>query len=531
MWSRSCASPKPWPNAANPAQTLKMRWLLLKPRAAQVVLFCLLLIGLVFAAYKLPFDPDLFWHIRAGRDILQRGIPMIDWYSHTMPNFFWINHEYAQDVFMSLIHDGIGFRGLSIVYALIVAFSMSWGVWWSMARRLPWLWSLSAGLAITLASRSFLGVRPQMFTYLLLLVLLGVLRRALTAQKSARWFILVPIVFIVWANLHASFVAGFIVLFVFLTCESVKLLTASHLKLGMVPHIKNVVRLALATLVSIPATFINAYGYNIWLEPYRTLTDKALHNNIVEWFAPEPYSHTGYMLFGGVIVFMVLLVVRQRRLDLTDAALSIGFFASSLLAVRNIPLFLLMATPLMFEGVRSLLVTPKMQSIAARSLQLWPTLLAIALFTLLGSHNFPWHTFDRLDRDPAVFAEDGYPEGAAAYLAAHPEFADAHPFNEYGWGGYLLYRVPWFKTFIDGRMPSWVEPRAEGDLKIIDKFFTIDRREDWQATVKEFGVNLFVIKADHKLVGDLRINNNYVELFKDEQTVVYASTDLAALER
>src|SRR3989344_9531753 len=28
-------------------------------------------------------------------------------------------------------------------------------------------------------------------------------------------------------------------------------------------------------------------------------------------------------------------------------------------------------------------------------------------------------------------------------------------FNEYGWGGYLIWKIPERKYFIDGRMPSW----------------------------------------------------------------------------
>ncbi len=507
--------------------TRALHWLVLPTKTAYGILLVILLTGLVFASYKLPFDPDLFWHIRAGQDILHLGIPHVDWYSHTMSTFFWVNHEFAQDVLFAWVHRLVGFRGLSILWALVVAATLSFGVWWSMAKRLPWTWSIAAGLAIALGSRSFMGVRPQMLTWTLILLLVGLLRRALTTHQR-KWFVLVPVLFLVWANLHASFVAGFIVLFVVITCESVKLI-APRVSLGRASHIQSVVWLALTAPASLLATFANPYGYNIWLEPYRTLTDKALHNNIVEWFAPQPYSHTGYVLFGVLIVYAALLVIRQTRNDLTDTGLTLAFFASSLLAVRNIPIFLLFAIPLSFEALRTL----KFKG-AELSVRLWPTLLAVALFTVAGISEFPVRDFTRLDRDPGVFTQSEYPEGAAAFLAAHPEFGSAKPFNEYGWGGYLLYRVPWFKTFIDGRMPSWVAKRSAeqgGDLKIIDKYFTIDRAEGWKATVAEFGVDMFVIKPDHKLVGELSTDPSYKEVFKDAQAVVYVSTALAGQQK
>ncbi|MFO0704678.1 MAG: hypothetical protein U0517_01740 [Candidatus Andersenbacteria bacterium] len=511
-------------------------WFSLKPRHAYGIVLVVLAVGLVFAGYKLPSDPDLFWHIRAGGDILRMGIPHVDWYSHTLPTFFWIDHEYAQDVFMYWVHGLVGFKGLSIVYAILVALILSVGLRWSLARRLPWTWSLAGGLLVALGSRSFIGARPQMLTWLLVLLLLGLIRRALSST-TVGWFSLIPLLFALWANLHASFVAGFIILLVCIICESIKAIFAPVYTFGRTPRIQSVAWLAVASALSVPATFANAYGWNIWLEPYRTLTDKALHNNIVEWFAPDPYSHTGYILFGMIVVYIGFLVVRQKRADLTDVGLTLAFFVSSLLAVRNVPLFLLIAVPLALEGFRTLVVaTPRTKRAWTQVVLLWPTLLALALFTAAEVGRFPWQDFGRLDRDLTVFTRDGYPEGAAAFLSQQTEWAarsqqgTVHPYNEYAWGGYLLYRVPWFKTFIDGRMPSWVGG-DKGDLKIIDKYFTIDRRENWRATADEFAVNLFVIKADNALGGELKQDGRFVEVFRDAQAVVFATKELAAIKR
>ncbi|MDP2587165.1 MAG: hypothetical protein Q8P33_00120 [bacterium] len=489
-----------------------MRWLQLKPRLAYGILFAVLASGLLFASYKLPFDPDLFWHIRAGQDIARIGIPFVDWYSHTLPTFFWINHEYLQDLFMGWVHGLVGFRGLSIVYAAITAFGLGVGVWWSMARRLGWLWSLGAGITIALASRSFIGARPQMVTYGLLLALVGVLRRALRTGRL-RWFILIPIIFAVWSNVHASFVAGFIVLLIFIVTESAKIAFKPYLKLGPVAGLRQLGWLAIAGLVSVPATFANPYGWNIWLEPYRSLTDKALHNNIVEWFGPQTYTMTGWILFGGVAILAALFLVRQARTNMTDGALALAFFVASLLAVRNIPLFLIFAVPLAFEIIRSF--KPSGAEIAVR---LWPTLLAALLFVAAGASRFPLETFRTLDHDQTVFTQSDYPVGAAQFLAEHNEYAESHPFNEYGWGGYLLYKVPWFKTFIDGRMPSW----QTQDFKIIDEYFAIERRTALQETLDRFSVDLFVIKPDSDLIGELTRDHGFNEVFKDEQAIILA---------
>lgn len=491
-----------------------MRWLLLKPKIAYSILLALLSAGLLFACYKLPFDPDLFWHIRAGKDIARIGVPFVDWYSHTFPTFFWINHEYAQDVFMGWIHGAFGFAGISIVYTLITTVTLSVGVWFSMNRRLPWTWSLVSGIAIALACRGFLGARPQMFTYALLLVLIGLIRRALKdTKRQTLWFSLIPLTFAVWANLHASFVAGFIVLLIVITTESTKTLFNKIWQLGPVASTKTIGRLVTAFIASVFATFLNPYGYNIWLEPYRTLSDNDLHHNIVEWFGAEAYTPSGWILFGLMIVFAALIVVRQKRMNLTDGALAIAFFGSATLAVRNIPLFLLIAIPLGFEMLREL--RPKGAETAFR---LWPTLVAVALFVAAGASMFPYHTFGRLNEDETVFADDRYPVGAAQYLVEHEEFSQSHPYNEYGWGGYLLYKVPWFKTFIDGRMPSW----EQGGVRVIDKYFMIDRADNWEGVVDEYGIDLFVVRPSENLLEDLKGDDRFTEVFRDDQAVIVA---------
>ena len=46
-----------------------------------------------------------------------------------------------------------------------------------------------------------------------------------------------------------------------------------------------------------------------------------------------------------------------------------------------------------------------------------------------------------------------YPRQAILYLREH--VPEGEIFSKYGWGGYLIWRFPEKKVFIDGRMPSW----------------------------------------------------------------------------
>jgi len=50
----------------------------------------------------------------------------------------------------------------------------------------------------------------------------------------------------------------------------------------------------------------------------------------------------------------------------------------------------------------------------------------------------------------------GYPTTAVTYLKNTLDSRDGRNiFNWYGWGGYLIWQLPEYKTFIDGRMAVW----------------------------------------------------------------------------
>jgi hypothetical protein len=67
-------------------------------------------------------------------------------------------------------------------------------------------------------------------------------------------------------------------------------------------------------------------------------------------------------------------------------------------------------------------------------------------------------------RDSYYFGLNGYfyPQAATAYLKNN--LPDGNVFSLYGWGGYLIWKIPEKKVFIDGRMPSWRWDAPENEL-------------------------------------------------------------------
>jgi hypothetical protein len=64
--------------------------------------------------------------------------------------------------------------------------------------------------------------------------------------------------------------------------------------------------------------------------------------------------------------------------------------------------------------------------------------------------------------------EDPYPVQAVAYLKAHP--CAGNLFNDYNYGGYLIWKLPGQKVYIDGRMPTWRDARNK---YLMDDYFSV----------------------------------------------------------
>ncbi len=497
-------------------------WLQLKPHNEIIAVSwfaTLLVIAIFFTVWRPALDPDLFWHVRSGNDILKMGIPRTDWYSHTFSSFPWVHHEYAQDVAMALISKVGGLRLVSVYYALIVTAAYTLALRFALPPkpRLDWSWVLIAGLLIAVFSQPFLGARPQMFTYLFLLLTVGIVQRWRENHRT-RWIWILPILFAVWANWHGSFVAGLVVLGLALGIALLEVLARPAHTWGSA--VRPLFGLVLASLLAGVATLANPYGTGVWIEAVRTLGDKDLHRNIVEWFVPDINGSNGLVFFAVSAVLMVALALKKTRVDLFWLGLVVIFWISGLTAVRNMPIFYLFAVPLVVMSVWEFAphTLPKV-------LRVWPVLVGITLAVSVGiAATVPFEQLWTVNRNPKVFEQGKYPVGAAQFLAEHDEYSTSRIFNEYAWGGYLLYQVPWFKTFIDGRMPSW---EMDG-VRVINEYFVIDRTEEgWEQKMTNYEIDVVVVRPDHRLVGKLKTDNRFEEVFRDDFAVIFAKKSLA----
>ena len=61
---------------------------------------------------RIPADPDMWWHLKVGQDILAGIFPYHDIYTWSMPGYAWVDHEWLTEVLMYIIQHATGLIGL-----------------------------------------------------------------------------------------------------------------------------------------------------------------------------------------------------------------------------------------------------------------------------------------------------------------------------------------------------------------------------------------------------------------------------------
>ncbi len=460
-----------------------------------------ILFVLVFAmAVRVPTDTDTWWHLRSGEYILeQRAIPHSDPFSHTRFGEAWIDHSWGAQIILyasfELFGGGVapgssGNIGLALLTAGLATLGMCFV--YLMCEGNAYLRAFAVVLGAA-AAAVFWSPRPQMFSFLLGAAVLYVLHLYKRRGTDRLWTL--PIIVVVWVNLHGGFAVAFIFLFGTIAGEIL-----GHIFAGGDQHVMPWVRLRkliLVTIVSLLAVALNPYGFQMLGYPFRTVGIGALQDFIQEWASPdfhEPQTWPFVILLLGI---MAAIGLSRMPIDWTDLALVAGSMAMALMAGRNIAVFAIVATPVLTRHLDTWLaqrgwrIHPR-RTVSGRMLLLNWSLLAV----VVGGAAIKVATV--LDRETMRTAQqEFFPVELAAHLREMP--AEGRMFNSYNWGGYLTFAAPETPVFVDGRTDLY-------DDEFLRQYLDISLlRDGWAEALDRLAVDFVAIEANSVLASGLRM--------------------------
>jgi len=357
--------------------------------------------------------------------------------------------------------------GLSLLTALCAsAVVAGWWLVWRQCRCDAVERLLLLGVALPVSTLTW-SVRPQMAIVLLPVVV------SLVARNRA---LPIALVMALWANLHAGFIMGVLVLVAGVAAAALfdRAVLSARLRVAV---------------AGIAGTFLTPLGLTNWREIAASL-DRSQANAIIEWQAPGLGGP--YLFFWiAAAVFLVLLLMRGRRLDSPYAQVSALAtclaFLSATRAMCNVPAFMMLALP----ALSAMLFDAPRQR-AANVLGGMPFLHRWLLQgTVIGAAALG---VARLWNQPTA-SMDWRPISQAAQAAVAE--CPSPMFNTYGNGGPIIWFVPSQPVFVDSRQDPY-------PVSLVQEAVRVEQTGDYRHVFKARGIGCAVLPPESPAVAALQ---------------------------
>jgi len=412
-------------------------------------------------------DNDLWGHVLYGQRMLALGhVETMDPFSWTAGATAWINHEVLAEVVMGGVHQlagGIGLWLLALALAVLTIFLALVEVRRECRERglgLTW----AALLAVSTNGIALgLSVRPQLFTMLALVVLLGQMRCLYAGWRGP--LLTIPLLCLVWINTHGGVLAGLLLLAV-----------AAGVTLGqnLLPRLN--FRVFLPRLGFQDERYFSVPPRGAWQEFTVALAFGTLASLVTPWGAaslrwlvasvgylrpeitewqptPVDFAHLPFWFVVVASVFAWLTSSRHHRA--WEAAVLAVLLAMAWRHQRHIPLFclanLVLTPPHLLDLFRRLAdhATDLLERLAQRRAQvalaglLYAGAAAALAASVWAPRERPWTI--EVERDQ-------FPCAALHFLEEHP--VDGNLLVFFDWGQQAMWALPRNPVSFDGRLDT-----------------------------------------------------------------------------
>jgi hypothetical protein len=503
---------------------------------------------------RLLGDAGIGWHIRTGQMILAtHAIPRVDPFSSITAGGPWYAWEWLYDVAVGWLERVAGLNGVVLFTAVIIAGLFAWTFRLLLRRWTNILLALALVLLALSAAMIHFQARPHVVSWLLTVVWFWILessenRRAGSYSDSSDpsaiqssaiqpfvnrgrrlplW--LLPVLMVVWVNLHGGFLLGFVLLAIYWFGAVWQWFSLKGERfddvLQKIRAGSRIWGLTLIGILSAVATLVNPYGFKLHVHIYRYLSNHFLMDHIDEFQSPN-FHYVAQKCFAGLLLLtLVALAANRRKASVSEGLVVLFAVYSGLYASRNIPvsslLLILVIGPWLSEGMgrlaesrRGPAATSFFQRMEAIELSLAGHLLPVAAIVVscwIAAHGGKLGETPMMD---AHFDAKRFPVHAVDYLEKQnvpgplvgPDY----------WGGYLIYRLyPRARMVVDDRHDFYGEDFLKSYLKMMHV------EPGWGDFLEQHQAQSVVVPKASALANILAETPRWQPIYTDDAAVVF----------
>lgn len=455
-----------------------------------VTFICITLIFILFT--RTPIDADLWWHLRAGQVMAEQNqILLNDIFSYTRSGAEWVNAFWISEILLYGIYKTAGYFGITFFVSIIGAITF-----YLISRRLSGNIFINSFILIlaTITAAPIWGPRPQILSFFLIAVLDNFL-----VNKRTNWF-LIPL-FALWANIHGGWIWGFLLITAHVTGKIIEQLINQE-------KIWDEIKILIGwSALSALAIGINPNGLGIWNLPFQQIN---VSLQIQEWLSPD-FHNISFHPFLWMIFLLLICAPFSKKQNWSQLFKVLGFAYLTFFSQRNIAIFAIVAIPLLSDWVNATLLhfqsdkrlKPTIQLPRSLRLLINSILVSALIITAIGNA----HLVSLPEKVDA-----NYPVKAIQWIKENQPKGNL--FNSYNWGGYILWNLPEYPVFIDGRADLY------GNKVINQWHAVVSGNQNAIQVLDEWHINLILIEPYWEITKVLE-TNGWKKVYEDELAVVF----------
>lgn len=451
-------------------------------------------------------DYDLWGYLSFGRVFWQEGFfPYQDVFSYTPTKTLWVYHEWLTGIVFFGLIKYLGPASLQLL-RYISAILTIYMIYETALKRGGSLFYILLILipAMVLISFGYVPVRAQIFTFFFFILTLYILEYSKKTEeiKILRWL---PLIQILWCNLHGGFVAGLGLIFLYALGEGVtrKKIAFSYLQWGVVASL---------------ATCVNPYGIRYWF--YTVEAVFMPRPGITEWYsvatALKSNIHIApvmsFLITGLLLVFVSLI---RKKKDLTELLVIAVVIYLGCAHIRHGVLFGLVFGAYMpvylSESVRESMTE-------SRSFKLPVNWISFILVFLLIITYFRFYPIQQIAFIPSLklaVTTIHYPVKAINWMKTNNMKGNILPHFE--WGEYLMWSYyPDGRVAMDGRYETVYKENV-----YMEYFDFLYGRENWDVFLKKYSHDVVLLKTGTRTHALMMQQRGWGMVYHDRTSVVF----------
>ena len=449
------------------------------------------LIGLSFMFAIQP--QDFWWLLRGGQYMVEEhSFLTVDIMSLSRLGEATVFQPWLSGVILWFFYKTGGISFVLILRGSILL--LTYGFLWGMIRErsnayLATLLTLILGAA----TLNNWAIRAQLFTYPLFVLSMYLILDWQQGRRRRIFFL--PLIVLLWANLHGSYILPIIL-------AGAALLTVREGR-GT---------LLIVLLLMGAATFITPLGLGLWRYFLFMLETPAVKGFVTEWAPPVNVGWQMNLFFGWLLVFTPLSAFFNHKLSKLEWLWFLAFGWLALSGIRFLIWFLFL-----LAYFSALLLAEPFQKIRYPEIK-YPLVNGLLGVSILGLSSvfLPGIREKIVPYSIPVYEMETTPLAATRWLDQHPAL-NGPLWADYAFGAYLDFSLP--------SLPAWMDSRFHDfSAQQWTEYVQVSNAENWQAMFDRENINLLMLShaAQPKLVEAVTSSQIWCEEYRDEYAVIFS---------